>query len=330
MKDALEKASTAEIAIFRDFFGKAHPKVSSSGYKVTAAADASVPEAPHEASSNLPPPSALQAFEDELVDLPENEIIALIKLRVPFNEDIEVWDTFKLKNGKELLKEYMEANLPPGTAITTEDNSYVKAILQALFHSTYVEEHAIPPHEETAEISSFPIVPKMMIIFLHEIGQYHASNTENFDLEKYWSYLRESFAPVIPATPSGGKPTASDLFKNALGVVAEENQVQKMVQNMPKERYKKYLMERDNMRRSPRNPEEEHIVEGGEEQPLPPIPVEETEEGNTTVISLRSKQVSASTASEVDYSAGYATRRRTAHHFKSDEQESSSTKKPKK
>ncbi len=274
-------------------------------------------------STSLPPPAVLQADNVALVEVPEEEVIRLIKFRTPFSEDLEVWDTFKMAKGSEYLKSYVDANLPAGTVRNTEDGKFVKALLQTLFNNGYVSSHTIPAPEEVTLMSSFPAVPKAMLIFLHEIAVEAHKKDEKFDIEAYWRYMRENFAPSHFSAPIGGKPMAASIFQAASGVVADENQYSLMMHGLPKSSMQDFVKERQTLRGSPGKAEEVVVSEAAEDDPN--ITKDET------FIALRSHQVVATKKTDDSFNTeGVLTRRRTFQQLKTDDQvESSPAKKAK-
>ncbi len=327
IKDCVEKASTAEIAFIRDVMANANPDVfkSGEGFTMRAAGDEvnNAPESPRKAAetSNLPPASVLEPeMEAELIEAPQEEIVRMIKFRLPFSEDFEVWETFKLKAGSENLKQYVKANLPPGVVANTDNDTFVKALLNTLFNNGYLKEHALPLHDETMEISSFPLVPKSMVIFLHEIGLKEHETNKDFDLEKFWGYLRQNFASAIKPTAIGGKPTAVDLFKTATGIVAEEKQFQKMVTTLPKDSVQKFLDERNAMRGSP-GIEQPQGGQGGTALQPPEAKKSqgEEEDPDVTFHRLRNRAIKGKNTTEEVYDEGRVSRRRTINEYEATE-----------
>ena len=341
MKECIQKASTAEIAFVRDIMANANPSLleSGQGFKMRPAGEENTEEveiAPVATpKSNLPPASVLKPDEVNLVKVAEEEMVRLIKFRLPFTEDLEIWDTFKMDGGSELVKDYLKEHLPPGTEVNTDNDDYVKAVLITLFNNGYVKEHSIPPPEQAMELSSFPSVPKAMIIFLHELGEDAHKKDNKFDLERYWLYLRQHFAPSATARAIGRKPTAAALFNTASGVVADENQMQRMLKGLSQSTMKEYLKERSDLRGSPGanspNKDQEVAVPEESKQEEGDTAQDPDVTANTTVLGLRSHNVVASKSTEVSYNReGIVTRRRTHEQFKSEDSESSAAKKQKK
>ncbi len=331
VRDHVDKSSKATITVFRDAFLNSNPNLSPTVFKLSPAADVAlgpgvVEDTSPQVVSNLPPPCTLEAERVDLIDSTDEDIMSAIKYRVPFSEDIEIWDTFKLKGAADLLKPYVMKNLQPGTTASTENGEYVKALLAVLFSNGYLGDHTIPPNNESAEISSFPLVPRAMIHFLHKIGVSAHDVDSKFDLERYWGYLRENFAESTVVCPIGGKPTASALYKTAQGVVAEENQVQEMHDKLPKSTFEAYVNER-----------KEHRSPGGQVEEVANQPGDTTQgtsfqtAHDSTVIQLRNREVHASKSTEeTTYSIGKrsASQRRDHEDYKIQESESA-TKKPK-
>ncbi len=246
LKEILLRCTTIEIAIVRDLLLKVFPDIFSSGAGINAALVSPPDEdAQGEHKTDLPPDGALEDDSDVVdVDkaMSEEELMAAVRDRLPFSDDIEVHDVFSEPRADDVVVTFIET-LPEGITVSTKNTAYVNHILSVLFTKMYREDHCIPKKDTDFTESIVPPLPKGLIGFLHNLAVHKANEyKDDFDIETFWRMVRQNFAVATYAAPAT-KPTASDLLMQGRVVVTTEDLLSKLRKTHTRDSYNKFVSE---------------------------------------------------------------------------------------
>ncbi len=287
-RDALRKSTKHEITVMRDLFIKAHPDLfkheerrpviaadpppapEGSGADQAEEADVGGTQAMESSDADkspeteefIPPAWCLEVSKPEGQAVSEDELKSIIAEKIPFDDDIDIWEILNIPGGRDALIQVLNVNLPEGIEKRTDSPKFADHIIFSLLSDSYTEDHTIPPRSESARDYSphvLPPVPKEMLSVLQGLAEVNKSDV--FDVNTFWKHVRQHFPDVSKSDmTTGTKPTATSLLQQAQAAVSEEEQALKAAKTHGPKGYEKLLVLMQEYRSS-----------GSEESPDPPV-----------------------------------------------------------
>ena len=288
IRDAIRKSCKHQITVTRDVMEKAYPGLFekdparavvpaappaiptediSESVKPGASAEATKTTTPK--NEFMPPAWALDVDDEDTSDVPLDKVKSDIEERLPFKDDVAIWEVMRAPQAHIALIELLDGNLPNDVERETTSRKYADYIVESLLSDGYAEEHMIPernaqpPNSEDKSPPPLRAVPKRLLAVLQTIAVRYVG--ENFDINRFWYQVREHFPDVCTEDHEGKKPTAACLFQQAQSSVLEEEQAAKAAKTQSKDNYSEFLRLMQDYRSS-----------SGEESPEAPAVLHET------------------------------------------------------
>ncbi len=177
---------------------------------------------------SAPPKWAMQAMPTDNKAMTLDEMKSAFNEKMPFEDDIDIWELLGVPGAQAALIEFLDANLPDGVTKTTDNPKYGDHIIFSLLSDSYTEDHVIPTTaEEPGEYSPhvLPPVPKQILALLHALAEKNKSDV--FDIDTFWKHIRQHFPEMCTTDTAGKKPTATSLLQQGQAAVSEEEQAAK-------------------------------------------------------------------------------------------------------
>ncbi len=299
-REAIRKATKAEISVFRDVMLKQTPGLFDDDKDGRAIVPAKVAGGtPSEDSSDdaaaAPPDWAMDVDKDggegEAAD--RDALTSALREKLPFEDDIEVYESLRARGSIPALVEVLCADLPDSMQVKTSTADFTNLVVCRLFTDSYIEEHIVPenaappPGDEYSPTRVLPPVPKKVLAALQIIAVNYESAI--FETNTYWKQVRMHF----PELSLGGstKPTATDLFQQGQAAVNAEEEAAKAAKS--KSAYDAFQL----IRQEYDSEEDEEMPEAGTSG-LTTAPVNVTMD--TTTLQLRNRTVTARTTELLD------------------------------
>ncbi len=200
-------------------------------------------ESPANVPASIPPSWAMEVEPPTGDEYSDDDMKAALINKLPFDDDIDIWDLLNVPGAQVAIMEYTDVHLPDDVTKSTDNSKYADYIVWSLLTDSYTEDHVIPAakEEESAEYSpnALPPVPKHVLALLQNLAVRNRS--VNFDVNTFWHYVREHFPEFCPTGNVGPKPTATSLVLQAQAAVSEEEQAAKAARSSTKAGYEKLL-----------------------------------------------------------------------------------------
>ena len=265
----MKRLSKAEVKIFKDLLAKAHPEAEAAGDDGRVIT-ATLPDPPTDQSKDdiasnveeptpkdvnfVPPEWAFDMEEEEsAIDVPEYIIMSKLKEKLPFPDDVEIWEIMRKPRAEDVLRNLIEASLPVDVSRITDDSKFADFIVHFLVTDFYCEDHTIPPPGltlEDATSSPLPFVHKNLLSVIQIIAANTSCETEagKFDINTFWQQIREHFPDF--ETVRAGKMTATNLIQQTQAAINEEMQATKAARTQTREGYERFVKQMQEYRSS--------------------------------------------------------------------------------
>ncbi len=273
-------------------------------------------------STFIPPDWALKTVEPDGDAMSDEELKAAIAAKVPFDDNIDIWELLNVPGARAAIIQVLNVNLPEGIEKITASPKYADHIIWSLVTDSFAEDHTIPTDADldtqTGEYSpsGLPPVPRELLALIHELAE--ENRNDDFDVNRFWKQVRQHF-PELP-TETHGKPTAASLLQQGQAAVLEEELAVKAWKMKSTKGYER-LLEYMKVYKSAGNSSDESGDPQDEEE-------EKEEPGELTLnlgagldttigAALRLEMKTRSQASDIATSASGSRRKRTAEEEKS-------------
>ncbi len=276
-REAIRKASKANIVVTRDLLEKAFPGFLKKGDGL-AVVPADPPRAPSDVEDEgastvdaYPPQWAMEAQEEDGEDMDRDELVFAIEDQLPLKADVDVWELMRVPGAHSSLVELLNGDLPEDVERTTSTPKYVNHVMAKLFSDTYMEEHMIPdksaqpPGGEGEKSPVLPAVPKKILAALQTLVLRYTC--VDFDGNTFWAQVREHF-PDVCNVEHVDKPSGNCLLQQALATVSMEDQAAKAARNL--KAYANYIRYMQEYKSGSSSEEESPDAPPGESQEPPP------------------------------------------------------------